>query len=119
MALVIEGTHQELFDKIVKGLDAQEWRQSRDEYGVECLYLNERGDRCAVGHLLGDLAKDATVRGSVLDLVCSGILEMSKETEGFLCLVQALHDRADEYSNLKESFQRFAWENDLKWNLPR
>jgi hypothetical protein len=119
MALVIEGTRQELFDKIVKGLDAQKWRRCVDTDNSGCLYINERGDRCAVGYLLGDFAKEVADLGDVSALIRAGHLKMSKETEDFLRRVQDMHDYQDMELKLKDIFRRFARENNLKWNLPR
>jgi hypothetical protein len=112
----IGDSRQEIFDRVVQGLAAQKWRRSVAEKGERCVYINARGDRCAVGHLLGEYAKDTVV--GVLALYDSGDIRVSRDLLGFLRSLQCLHDNFTG-EVMRDEFKFFAHANSLQWNLPQ
>ena len=48
---------QQIFNKILKGLQGQKWKKAMcadSETYTGCVYFGDNGSRCAVGHLLPD-----------------------------------------------------------------
>lgn len=126
MTIVIEGTNQEIFDKIVKHL-AEQKGPALDMDG-ECVYRTEDGGSCAVGCLISD--KDYTPnlegQGIISLLVMDAVILKGPNKDMMNCL-QATHDLAEDLETLKKSLISIADDYRLnsdsvslitEWNVP-
>lgn len=59
-------TLQQVFDNAVKGIAGQNFRRSYNRHG--CVYLNDEGDRCAIGHSIpSDMVELLQAKGGICD----------------------------------------------------
>jgi hypothetical protein len=91
-------TLQSVFDKVATHLLSQ---NEKSEHDGECLYRDEKGNKCAVGCLIPDNLYSPEIEGAgVLDGHIAGILSKSivgydTVVEDLLFHLQDLHDCAD------------------------
>ena len=112
-------TKQELFDKIVIGLDAQDWERStkNNNHGSDCMYRGDHGRKCAVGHIISDEEYDAD-----MDIILNGIEALNdehclfnNEDIPFLEESQVAHDNTDSPEEREMEFRELAKIYELKW----
>jgi len=72
-------TNQEIFDKALFGIRAQNYQRS--VYDYSCRYRGENGTKCAVGHCIDD--ETAAVWDKLTDTTISGIAVNVKIRESF------------------------------------
>lgn len=115
-------TIQEMFDKAVRGLAAQEWRRSVKWEGHRevCVYLAPNGDRCAWGYVDPVGAVDGG--GDVYCLNDDGIgLAALLDSEGldFANQLQMAHDCGQHGDTsplgVRNAFMALGQECDLVW----
>jgi hypothetical protein len=109
---VISHTKQEWFDLAVRGLAGQRWRQALDVDGA-CTYGQPGGDRCAIGHGLGEVAN---LNGVAMTLVTSGRIGVTGTcSSDFLTAMQFAHDLGLSPRKMRKAFVRLAKRYDLTW----
>lgn len=115
-------TIQEMFDKAVRGLAAQEWRRSTTwEGGTEvCVYLASNGDRCAWGHVDPEGTEGGD--GNVYSLKRWGrglAAILDSEGLGFAKQLQMAHDRGQHCDTsplgVRNAFMALGQKCDLVW----
>lgn len=128
---------QKYFDVVVTALEAQGWEQAKDCLDV-CRWLDHKGRRCAVGHLLpletimryhnADTEQNVelAVFGKLLpqDLLDLDSRERNAQ-EGydiharFVGRMQTVHDRQGHSpEEMREAFKALGHELELTWPLP-
>lgn len=94
-------TRQEMFNRAVRGLRAQDWRKAAPKFhepGPGCQYLTAGGDRCAWGHVDPENTGDTQLGGTVNALRDKGIglaALLPVEDMGFAVDLQRAHDNVD------------------------
>jgi hypothetical protein len=109
-------TYQEIFNKSVAGLASQGFQPSTS--GDMCVYKDDRGFKCAIGHLIADAAYKPSLEGQVPEnaLALSGYLvdgESPADNRHFLDMLQVAHDRSPDASTMKEKLKLFAADFEL------
>ena len=92
---------QEWFTKIVTGLAAQGWKQSRHPSTGACAYRGENGMACAIGQLIAndcpvvlfDYRKSVSALKDEKNLDWLGLGEITPEEFRFLDRAQVMHDQ--------------------------
>lgn len=114
-------TKQEMFDRAVSGLRAQEWRRAMSGSGIDCEYLAPNGDRCAWGHVDHSSAGNY---GDVEDLNRDGIglaSELAQDELDFAMELQMAHDRGYEPCLMRQRLLDVALDHGLtvpEWLAP-
>jgi hypothetical protein len=104
---MLEGTKQELFDKMVRGLHVQDWERSMREGSVyHCAYLGAGGRKCAIGHLLSEV--EAIQESQTVSDLCPDHPYIE-----FLVTCQRAHDLSVKPDEMWERFKRIAKEHSL------
>ncbi len=113
-------TKQEIFNKVVRGLARQKFKQSLNSRG-SCHYRGTKGMRCAAGHLILNKHYQKSLEGCPAELPnvttalrASGIL--LPQIPAVLDL-QYCHDNNKASHKMKEALVNFARVNQLK--VPR
>lgn len=99
-------TKQQVFDKVVAGMAAQNWVKSLNASGG-CSFRGANGTKCAVGHILPDHLVFSALNsfGSVLNMIPG----MDKnEHYGLLRSLMQAHDGSHDASEMKRSFVNVA-----------
>ncbi len=116
-------TRQEMFDRAVRGLASQSWRQAvvtMPNNVTRCAYrVVETGDRCAWGWVDPD-GPPAHHVGAVSDLRRAGIgiaAKLDSDMLSFASRLQECHDGAKEGKpdDMRYRFIEFAEDEDLVW----
>jgi hypothetical protein len=114
-------TKQEMFDRAVRGLRAQNWQRcvTIDESGtIRCVYYDpETGFRCAWGHV--DPEGTKWNRGNVFGLRQDGVglaAQLDHDTLPFAEQLQEAHDFIDEeLPPMEQRFRLIAEQHGLTW----
>jgi hypothetical protein len=114
---------QQLFYKVVRGLDAQGWERSVNSIGT-CVYRGPDGRKCAAGHLIKDEHYSRNFeRSGVLDrritaAIAASNPEYSAANLYYIKQLQALHDghKGTAYE-LKQRFMAWGVQNGMDWPL--
>jgi hypothetical protein len=105
---MLEGTKQELFDKMVRGLHAQGWEVSRVEGSTYyCAYRGAGGRKCAIGHLLSEV-EAIQYEGQTVSDLCPDHPHIE-----FLVTCQQAHDFSTHPDVMHEWFKRIAKKHSL------
>jgi hypothetical protein len=107
-------TEQEMFDRAVRGLAAQNWRRCVDDNN-NCVYLNEEGERCAWGHVDPSLKN---ISGTVLHLNKEGIglaATLTASQLRFATELQQAHDSSISGTGMEDRLRRLAKQYSLVW----
>lgn len=126
-------SHQEIFDKAVRGVVEQGALSANTDYGRHCRYRLQKNGRtlaCGVGHLIADDLYSEKFEGcgvrSVgffggekaealsLALLFSGVDVTDAETSVLLCEIQEAHDEAAGMDDFIERTKRLATRRCLK-----
>ena len=122
---------QHIFEIVVRGLNAQGWRQARsnDPKVADCVWVAADGCKCAIGHLL----VDPPPLGQVPQSTHAALAYMPAELEQFraslvtkdgshyrsymnyLQSLLMLHDSNPTPDSMQLAFQYLAKHRDLKW----
>ncbi len=113
-------SHQEMFDRAVRGLASQRFARATN-YAEVCLYRKEMSDgsirHCAWGWVDPDGTADAdAIGGNVYDLARAGIGLTALLSEAdllFAWQLQRCHDLARSPDRMQERFRELA----LQWDL--
>lgn len=119
-------TRQEMFDRAVRGLREQNFRQSKKN--GSCEYQSANGDRCAWGHVDDTLTDQC---GSVTDLhlafnrdsadyslrITSTSLtaSLNRETVRWADDLQRCHDEAEGPDDMQRRLRDFGNQHELVW----
>lgn len=130
----LQTARQSVFDKVVKGLAKQRWRQStRKRFsnlvtGEMCTYRGNDGLKCAIGQLIPDKVYTEDLEGeALLDVLVviprrdvKVLLASDDESPMFFAL-RELHDNYEDPKDMRDNYKAYAKEHGLKWpkGLPR
>lgn len=111
-------TRQEMFDRAVRGLRAQGWRQAIGADGA-CRYRTTDRDgkvlRCAWGHVDTSLSD---YEGSLTSLRNCGYGiagRLDEHDASWAQSLQMVHDRADSPAKMEAAFRQFGLQYGLAW----
>lgn len=109
-------THQEMFEKAVRGVLAQ-GRLAQDSPGGSCFYEMQDGSRCAAGHLLTDeqIAQviEREANENSFASINSWLHVVPAENQNFVADLQQVHDGAIDLEDFKNRLGLFV----LEWKL--
>lgn len=116
-------TKQEIFDRVVRGLAAQDWRRSVetdiDGQGAgACVYRSSDGAKCAAGQLIDDASYTPGLEFNQVNtspvqqaLILSGVPSFLLR---FVMQLQTEHDASTD-QRLRDDFLRLAEKEGLQW----
>ena len=118
---------QAAFDRIVRGLAAQGWERAFDEDGEFCVYIDERGRGCALGHVM---TREQAIAADVDAIDPEDVAEHFPDNRYLAALladpaalayeVRAAHDREDSPDQRRDFFRTLASRWGLRWpDLPK
>lgn len=106
---------QEIFNYVIEKL-AQQGKRSRDENG--CVYYNENGLKCAVGHLIPNHLYQPSMDkngGIVVDLLLQSYTDLDylDTYKNLLVALQKAHDLSNNITDIQSQLQTIAKEHHL------
>lgn len=114
---------QPLFDRMVAGLRAQNWKKStQSPTSKTCAYRNPNGLKCAVGHILDDEDYDPAMEEIEVHYLPKHVLEKilgdpdpSERQYEFLNACQLAHDYATLQDPMETRLRRVATQYNLEF----
>lgn len=114
-------TRQEMLNKMVAGMESQNWERSTTADGTKCVYRGENGRKCAVGHLIPDSKYAPAMDMSYGDTSILGIYKdyglFDHDTAEFLIDFQTAHDEPYSTDERRSEFKRIAKAYGLEWPI--
>lgn len=116
-------TNQEIFNKSVKGLNSQGFKQSKKSSTDSCAYRGQGDKRCAIGHCIEDekIARKwdksgtADICSIAADFEAEFYLIFGKRVNlDFLSELQEAHDHCGSPEDMKDALREVAREFKLK-----
>ncbi|WP_062227634.1 hypothetical protein [Aureimonas frigidaquae] len=112
---------QQVFAIVFKGLQSQQFRQSRDP-GVGCLYRHN-DLKCAAGHLIPDDLYDQHMENQGFADLCEAFPDVQQliptdELQNFTAKLQSIHDSNTNPKEMEHDLRILARQHDLTVPLP-